>query len=99
MDEHCVENKIDKYLSREWQIILGVVGILYVFYSMVLIPIRKTESDLAFIRENHLVHIEQEINEIRKKQCDRDLSDAEMRENIVKILTILEEQKANNLDK
>ena len=92
-----VENKIDKYISREYQIIVVVASIFSAFYFLVLCPINDQRAALNSIKDNHLVHIESDIVEIRKKQADRDITDAQMRENIVKILTILEEQKANSL--
>jgi len=88
-----MENKIiDKYLSREFQIIIVVVSVLAGFYSMVLLPIQKQSQELNEIRNNHLTHIENTITEIRKKQADRDLYDAERDKKIERILVILEKQ-------
>jgi len=83
-------SKIDKYVSREFQIIAVVVGILGTFYAMVLLPIQRQTQELEVIKNNHLNHIEQEITEIRKKQSDRDLCDAERDKKIERILVILE---------
>jgi hypothetical protein len=41
---------------------------------------------------NHLSHIEDDIKEIRKKQADRDLCDAERDKKLERILTILEKK-------
>jgi len=82
--------KIDKYISREVQVITVIVAILGAFYGMVLNPIQKQSYELDIIKNNHLTHIEKEIVEIRKKQSDRDLCDAERDKKIERILTILE---------
>ena len=86
------QSKIDKYLTREFQVIIIVVSILGAFYGMVLSPIQKQSQELDVIKNNHLTHIEKEITEIRKKQADRDLCDAERDKKLERIITILEKQ-------
>ncbi len=86
------QSKIDKYLTREFQVIIIVVSILGAFYGMVLSPIQRQSQDLDVIKNNHLTHIEKEITEIRKKQADRDLCDAERDKKLERIITILEKQ-------
>lgn len=94
MEERKINvSTLDKYISREFQIIAIVVGILGTFYAMVLSPLQRQASELEAIRDNHLTHIEQEIIEIRKKQADRDLCDAERDIKLERILTILEGKK------
>ena len=90
-----VENKIDRYISREYQIIVVVASIFSAFYFLVLCPINDQRAAIMSIKDNHLVHIEKDIVEIRKKQADRDITDAKMANDITKILTILEAD--NNL--
>jgi len=86
------QNRIDKYLTREFQIIIIVVSILGTFYGMVLSPLQRQSQELDAIKNNHLTHIEKEIVEIRKKQADRDLCDVERDKKLERIITILEKR-------
>lgn len=86
-------SKLDRYFTREFQIISVVIVILGSFYAMVLSPIQKQSQEIEFIKNNHLKHIEDNIIEIRKKQYDRDLCDTQRDIKIEKILTILEKEK------
>jgi hypothetical protein len=91
-------NKIDKYVSRAWQIAIAIFSVCSFIYLFILCPLNKATSDINEIKDNHLKHIEETISEIRKKQSERDLGDSNRDVKIEKILTILEERNAPRED-
>ena len=84
---------IDRYLSREAKVVAKVVTMLSAFYFLVLVPLQGMKSDIEYIKENHLKHIEEEITEIRQFQGSETEKDSDRDKNIEKILTILEERE------
>lgn len=85
---------LDRYLSREAKIIVQVVSVMSVFYFLVLVPIQGMQSDIEYIKENHLKHIEEEITEIRQYQGKQTEKDESRDGKIERVLTILEERTA-----
>jgi hypothetical protein len=98
-EKDCVEHKIDNWVKREYQIVVAVFSILAAFYWMVLLPIKEQSQEIRYIKSNHLIHIETDIAEIRKKQSVRDVTDAEMLGKIDRVLLLLEEHKKDEVNK
>lgn len=57
--------KIRKILKEEAGTIIVIVIIVYSFVSLVILPINSTQKDIQSINENHIVHIQDDMEEIK----------------------------------
>ena len=85
-----IQEKLDKYVSREVRLIAIVVAILGFVYFNFLRPLSRLEHTLDFMRNNEMKHTEESISEIRKILSDEQKRDLERDILIQKILTTLE---------
>lgn len=93
-------HKIDKYISREVQVILGVVSILGIFYSMVLLPMQEQKSEIQalnsnyeYIKNNDLRHIEDNTKALEERMNDNDKEHMKIEQQLTRLITL---QEASN---
>lgn len=92
--------KIDKYVSREIQIIVGVIAVMGAFYTMVLLPLSTIKAELAlsnanyeYIKNNDLRHIEDKTTELTRRMDDNDTEHKRIEEQLTRLITL---QEASN---
>jgi hypothetical protein len=87
------EQKLDRYVSRNGQLVIKTIAGLGIFYTAVLVPLQALRADIDYIKNNHLAHIEQAITEIRQEEEGESDKNADRDKQLAKIVQMLEDHE------
>jgi hypothetical protein len=84
------QSNLDKYVSREFRIIMAVLAAAGIVYTMILVPLGKLESNYDYIKNNDLRHIEDNTNTINKRLDDNDTEHKKIEQQLERLITLQE---------
>ena len=84
------QSKLDKYVSREFRIIIAVLTAAGIVYTMILVPLQKLESNYDYIKNNDLRHIEDNTAAINKRLDDNDSEHKKIEQQLERLITLQE---------
>jgi hypothetical protein len=84
------ENVVRRVMKNDITLLISIVVTAYAFLSMVILPLQKVSQRVDYIEDNHLSHIQDDIEEIKNVLKTNDAHDADVDKKLERILTILE---------
>lgn len=86
-------NIVRKVLGNEIAQLIGIIIAVYVFISMVILPIQRMEQEIDTIKNNELIHVQVNLEEIKTVNSKQDEKINEIDKKLERVITILESLK------
>lgn len=86
------ESSIRRILKSDIALLISIIIGVYTFITMVILPIKAAQNEIAVIKGNHLTHIQNDIAEIKVALKENQTNTQEIDKKLERVLTLLEQK-------